>query len=344
MNSSKCYSIAIIGVGQQSRKNHIIPITKCPRFKLVALCDPNLSTLQELKNSLNVNIFEHIDDLIKCINFDVALVAVPHNEYLPIIKILASNKIHILKEKPIATSLKEAKEIKEIIDFTKIKFMISLQRRFDPIFQAFLQLKKELGSIYSISGRYTMNVHRLDSGWRASRKLSGGGALIDMGYHYIDLLLWYFGVPTSVYARMLFNTRNGQKYDVEDTVHLLFEYTSVNSKLHNLVGSLIISRAYPHKSECLEVIGTNGSLELSRGQIRLLSKKGKKIEVIEQGDSWESALLEQLNYFADILDGRRQVSSQDFLDHFYHISIIEAAYRSSSEHRSVFLSELISEN
>lgn len=108
---------------------------------------------------------------------DVALVAVPHSEYLKIIKEVAIDKVDIIKEKPFAISSKEALNLKNIVEANNISSFVTLQRRYNPIFKSFEQLIKRIGKIYAIEARYTMNIADLSSGWRAVKDVAYGGAL-----------------------------------------------------------------------------------------------------------------------------------------------------------------------
>lgn len=95
---------------------------------------------------------------------DIAIVAVPHDAYLPIIKSLAKKHVHIIKEKPFATNMIEALEIHNVIKKYNVFLGIAVQRRFDPIFQSFLEFKRKIGKIFSIEGRYTLNIENLEHG------------------------------------------------------------------------------------------------------------------------------------------------------------------------------------
>lgn len=172
-----------------------------------------------------------------------------------------------------------------------------------------------------------MNIKNLDEEWRAIKKYAGGGALIDMGYHYIDLLVWYMGLPRTVTAKMSTGNRLNQKYDVEDTVNLLFDYYIPNEN-EKVIGNFIISRIYPYKEESLKVYGTNGVIELKRGEIKRLDQNGNEIECLIRKGGWPSAAIEQLDYFHDQIQLGKN-STYTYKEHFKHVAIIEAAYLSN---------------
>ena len=178
-----------------------------------------------------------------------------------------------------------------------------------------------------------MNIAKLDEGWRSSKEFAGGGVLIDMGYHFIDLLVWYMGLPTSVTARLSRGNRPEQKYDVEDTINLLFDY-SLGTPEEKVIGNFIISRVYPVKDERLTVLGTKGIINIQRGKIQRFDSNGEEIEMLERKGGWPSAAIDQLDYFASIIQDQKHVGVYDYCEHFKHIAIIEAAYDSDRKSTS----------
>lgn len=326
------YKVALIGLGKQNIEYHLPAIMESDLVQLDSVCDINESKAIKYGNEYSVNFFTSVEELVKNKKPDIAIIAIPHCNYLKVIEILAGAGVHIIKEKPFAISIKEAYDIKKIIEDKHIHFMITLQRRFNPIFQSFFQLRDKIGKIYSIEGRYVMNIKELGDGWRAEHKNSGGGALIDMGYHYIDLLVWYFGLPDTITARTTSCNRENQEYDVEDTAEILFDYNNSHPEKEKTIGNLFISRAYPEKQEIMIILGSKGSIELERGIIKRLDLDGKELEVLSREKSWPSAAIDQLHHFIKIIKG--EVKS-NYWEHFKHLAIIESAYKSDREKISI---------
>ncbi|MFA5753837.1 MAG: Gfo/Idh/MocA family oxidoreductase [Patescibacteria group bacterium] len=320
--------IVVIGLGKQSRDNHLPAIMQSENFELVGVCDINQKKVKEISTQYGVPGHVKLGELIDAQDFQVAIISVPHHAYLNVIKTLVVAGKHIIREKPLATNIAEARELLQILRNGSVYLGITVQRRFNPVYQTFHQLKKYIGKIYSVEGAYTMNVAALDEGWRASKNLAGGGALMDMGYHFVDLLIWYFGMPTSVTARMTRGNRPGQKYDVEDTAHLLFDYHSELQYDEKLVGNFVISRVYPEKQERVRAFGTNGIVEVSRGLVRRLDVNGNEIERLERQGGWPSAAVEQLDYFAERIYQFVPGVLPDYTEHLQHVAVIEAAYKS----------------
>lgn len=316
----------VIGLGKQAQEDHIPAILESDQFDLVAVYDTNSDLVKEIADFYKLDGLTSLEDMIK-MNIDVAVIAVPHSEYIPIIYALAEAGVHIIKEKPLATTIQEAMHIHQLIN-DKIFLGVIAQRRFNPIFQAFPQMCAHIGKIFSIDGKYVMNISHLDEGWRAKKVSSGGGALMDMGYHYVDLLIWYFGFPSSVTARITRGNREDQEYDVEDTVNVLFDYHLPHAYSEKTIGHFVISRVYHEKHESLVVYGTRGRIELQRGQICRYNNQGEEVERLTRKDGWPSAFLDQLNSFAKAIHEGKRYGLQCRHEHLRHIAIIEAAYES----------------
>lgn len=324
---------AVIGLGRQSLDDHIPAVVESELLDLAAVCDIDQAIVRATAEKYEVHGFDDVKDLADRMKCDVAVVAVPHHQYLPIISVLANAGIHIIKEKPFAINIDEACAIHKAVN-GKVFLGVVSQRRFNPIYQTFLQMQRRIGKIYSIEGKYTLNIAELSDGWRASKAYAGGGALVDMGYHLIDLLVWYFGTPQTVTARITRGNRMGQQYDVEDTVNMLFDFSLPQSYEEKTVGNFLISRVYPKKQEILTVYGVKGIVELQRGQIRRYDIHGQEIEKLVRHEGWPSALIDQFNHFVKAIEEGKRWSLETAKEYLPHIAIIQAAYESDSRSTS----------
>ena len=111
--------------------------------------------------------------------------------------------------------------------------------------------------------------------------------------------------------------------------------------MKNLVGNFVISRAYPEKQERVRVLGTHGTVEVSRGMIRRLDVANNEMECLERKGGWPSAAVEQVDYFAEKI--RKFVPGQpvDYTEHLQHVAIIHAAYESDRLETSCRPSEIL---
>ncbi len=329
--------IALVGLGKQAFTDHLTAVLESNIAWLEAICDIDNDLLNARTAELTqrgitgFSSYQSIDAMLENAQIDIAILCLPHSRYGMAIDAFSRRGIHIIKEKPFAMSLAEAVEHDRLVSARSVKMMVAVMRRFHPVFTTFGQMRGRIGRIYAIEGRQSLNVDRLDQGWRASKVEAGGGALLDLGYHMIDLLVWYFGLPSTVSARMGNAAREKQSYDVEDTAFVLFDYAGPG--ITGICGTLLVSRAFPKKQELLRVLGTKGVIELSREHIARLDIKGNQIERLDRTEIWPSACVDQLDYFCNHVDGLDSRSELDHTRHFAHMAFIDACYLSAIRSR-----------
>ncbi len=334
----KPLKLIVIGLGHQSIDDHLPAIKESNQLELIGVHDIDEEKTNKVAYEYGVTPIISSHEFIKYRKKDIeaALVAVPHHNYIDITTLLAENGINIIKEKPFATSISNAKQMVSIIRKNNIALTMTLQRRFNPVFTTFAQLIKRIGKIHAIEAKYVMNIDRLDEGWRASRLFSGGGALVDLGYHYVDLIVWYFGLPDSVTCQLSSGNREGQKYDVEDTAFVQFSYNSEENDAEHILGNLVVSRTYPEKEEGLTAFGTRGHVSVQRGCVRRVFNHGKELneERLERFGSWPSALVDQLEACSKFIRDKRNLGKITS-DYLKHIALIEACYQSAALRTSI---------
>lgn len=320
---NKKMQVAVIGLGGQALEDHIPAINNSQDVELVGVVEPNENILAEfIKENSETNGYKSFDELLKNKKPDFIIIAVPHNFHYDITKKAIEKGIHVLKEKPFAISLKQAKELSTIAKKRNVEIGVTLQRRFNPIYSTFFQLLDKIGVPFYIESKYTFFTDKPHDGWRGKKDLAGGGCLIDMGYHMIDLLMWYFGLPDKVFSEMSSRAKENETYDAEDTAHVMFKYQE-----REIWGSLLVSRVIPPKQEFINVYGTRGIIHLERGKIERYSSNGEIQESLERKNSWPSAAQDQIEYFVKVIRKEKENLGNPE-SHFKHLAFIEAAYES----------------
>lgn len=103
---------------------------------------------------------------------------------------------HILLEKPIGLSLEESREIVAACEAAGVKLGIGFMMRYHAYHQAMREViaQGKIGKIVSMRAQFTCWYPDMPNCWRQDKTKSGGGALIDMGIHCIDLLQYISGL------------------------------------------------------------------------------------------------------------------------------------------------------
>jgi|CXWL01.1.fsa_nt_gi predicted dehydrogenase len=314
------YRAAIIGMGNHATKTYLPGFQHSHLAQLRAVCDIDSEKLVQNLNHLEVTIYKDYIQMLDSEDLDFVIITTPHNMHREIVEAAAERGVHILKEKPFARSLEEASHLKRICEDAGVHLMVTLQRRFDPIYMNFLQMKDQIGDIFFFEAKYTLFVDSPGEGWRGNVKQAGGGCILDMGYHLIDVLIWNFGLPESIVTEFSSRAHPDDKYDAEDTALISIRYEN------GLYGSLILSRYYPPKTELLRVVGNKGIVEVEKDNIRKLKNNGEVVESLVREHSWPMAAT-QIDYFCKVIRGEREnIGSANC--HLQHLAFIEACYQS----------------
>lgn len=317
-----------VGLGKVAVEERLTALSRSGRFELVGVNDVNSSAVASLASEYSVYGSCDLSEVIGRCRPDVAMVAVPHDQYLPIIEELAESGVHIIKEKPLATSMDEVTRIQDLVTRHSVCLNVVTQRRFFPVYRDYWRLAERIGRVYSFEGRYSLNIPDPGRGWRASKAVAGGGALMDMGYHLVDLAVWYFGLPHAISAKVSTGNRPDHSYDVDDTAHVLCEYSSGGPNPHRAIGTLGMSVVHPQKDESLMVYGDRGSVELRRRWLCQRDLEGGIVDYREDDGDPLSPVVAQLEHFADRVRDRDGHGRGLPRSHVRNVAFIEAAYDS----------------
>ncbi len=190
----------------------------------------------------------------------------------------ADAKKHILIEKPVALTSAEAEEIEAYCAKAGVKLGVGFMMRFHAYHKAIKELVDEgrLGQIVSMRGQFTCWYPEMEGAWRQKKATSGGGSMVDMGVHAIDVLQYISGLKaetvTGFASNLVFN------YEVEDSCNAIMKMN--NGAAMYIEANFNIPDA---AASCrLELYGTRGSVlaEGTLGQV-----EGGKVEVRLADDS-----------------------------------------------------------
>lgn len=197
------FKIGIIGVGSISLE-HIQAYLANPETELYAFCDINEDRLNYMGKKFGITrLYTDIDEMLKLEELDAVSVCTWNNGHAPCtIKALKAGK-HVLCEKPMAMNAKEAEEMKKAAEESGKLLMIGFVRRHGndcKVLKDFIDIDY-LGEIYYTKATY-LRRHGNPGGWFSDVTRSGGGPLIDLGVHVIDLVRYLIGrpMPVSVYG------------------------------------------------------------------------------------------------------------------------------------------------
>lgn len=191
----------IVGCGAIVTLHQLPALKRCPQVDLVAVTDLDGAWASKVAQRSGVS--QSFDDYRSLVGVvDAALVATPNTTHADIASVLLGAGVHVLCEKPMATSRADADRIFAAAERGRARVMAGHCLRFSPNLAVLRRVIKEgwLGTVERISAAigapYDAGAQRTD--FRRQKRLAGGGALMDLGVHVLDLALWYLGQPADV--------------------------------------------------------------------------------------------------------------------------------------------------
>lgn len=239
-----------------------------PDASLVAVCDTDEKRCESAVAEFGCRTYSDLAEMLKAESPDVVSIAVPNVLHSPLTIQALEAGAHVLCEKPMAMSAEEAQTMLGAAEKAGRRLMINFSFRFND--QSFF-LKQQvdsgnLGRVYA--GRTVWHRRRGTPGmgsWFCQKEMSGGGPLIDLGVHRLDLALWLMGHPkpkwvlANTFAEIapLMATAAGKKYSVEDSAFAMIRFE--NGEMLELEASWAINQK---QNEFMEtrLYGTEGGL------------------------------------------------------------------------------------
>ena len=200
----KILKVGIVGCGNISH-SHMAAYRKNKNIEVVACADINRQRAIDYAEVYKIpNAYGSIDEMLeKQTDLDAVSVCTWNNGHHECTMKALKAKKHVLCEKPMAMNAKEAIEMQEEAKKQGKVLQVGFVKRFAKttrVFQDFAETGT-FGDIYLTKAIYTRRVGN-PGGWFADKKRSGGGPLIDLGVHVIDLSRYLMGMhkPVSVYG------------------------------------------------------------------------------------------------------------------------------------------------
>ncbi len=199
---AKKLKIGIIGAGGIARSAHLPGYATMDNVELVAICDIKIEKAKEMAEKYNIpQVFENYMDLINLEGLDAIDICTP-NYLHSIIAVAALEKgLHVFCEKPDAVSVAEAERMKAAAEKSGKVLMVMRNNRYLATSSYLKQYIEDgkMGEIYAARcGWQRRRGIPGKGGWFTTKEQSGGGPLIDLGVHMIDLTIWLMGNPTPV--------------------------------------------------------------------------------------------------------------------------------------------------
>lgn len=226
--------VGVIGLG--IGRLHIEGWKEHPQVDVVAIADPDSERLAQVGDAFGIAArYASAEAMLAAERLDVVSVCTPNRFHQPITIAAFAAGCHVLCEKPMAINAEEGRAMLAAAERAGKRLMINFSYRFSAQSRT---LKAQVdaglfGDFYF--GRSTWHRRRGMpgfGGWFGTKALAGGGPLIDLGVHRLDLALWLMGYPKPTWvmgsaydhlARPLAE-QSGKTFDVEDLAAALIRF------------------------------------------------------------------------------------------------------------------------
>jgi predicted dehydrogenase len=329
-------SVGLIGCGIISRKHARGYLAQPEAVRVVAVADVIESLATERAEQLGgADRYTDYSELLRRNDLDAVDICLPHHLHADAIVAAAEAGKHILCEKPLCLTPTEAARIKRAVADNGVQLMCAHNALYLPAVARAKELIADgaLGRVYELrtTDSFANDFDPASMGWRARRETSGGGELIDTGYHPTYLLLYLAGATPLEVTAMLSKHRL-TFMDGEDSARVLVRFDD------GMVGEVVTSWAYnaPPFAEKFSVCGELGSLWSDA--TTLYHRTGQGEPVVTRFPAVDTTAAEIADFVACVREGRRPIHTES--EGTDVLEVILAAYRSVDLGRVVALSEL----
>ena len=329
----------IIGCGGIATKRTIPGMLLGRNAICQAVMDINEQVVREVQNKFHIpDAYTSLEALLKS-DIDAVYIATPvfcHREQ--VMKAAEAGK-HILLEKPMGLSCKEGEEMSAFCYDKKVKLGIGFMMRFHGAHQKIKKLIKDglIGEVVSAYAKFNCWYPEGKQVWRQNKVLAGGGAMMDMGIHSIDLLQYVTGLRAESIVALCGNQIFSYAH-VEDAASAVLKMN--NGALFSIESNFNIPGSVGCK---LEIYGTHGCViadgtmgQTESGSVRFLSTDCVKSEYSFLDYESGNMYTKEIEAFSDAIinNTRVPVTAEEAI---FDQRIVEAIYESQELEKHIHL-------
>jgi predicted dehydrogenase len=331
-------TIAIVGLRHSHVWGHIDKMIKGNPARLVGIAEntPELIQAAQQRGAAAVPIFSDFKKMLDETKPDIVWAFNENNEHLDVVRACAPKHIHVIFEKPLASTYRDAQEIRRLALQHGIYVMTNYQMAWWPSnYAAKAQVDSgALGKVWRLRGVVGHGGPGKPTGtnkyfleWLTDPEKNGAGALMDFGCYNALWSLMYLGKPESVFAEVN-HLRPEEFPKVEDNAVIVLSYK-------NGVGLFEASWDLPRSFQDLEVFGRTGSLFMVNGKVEL--RKGRETTEVKL-DPLPPERSEPIAYMLNCIHEKRAPEGMVAIDiNVDVVEIIEAAKQSVKSGKAVKL-------
>ncbi len=195
--------IGILSFAHHHGEAYISNLRRMDGVELVGVADDDPLRGQTVASHNQAQYFHTYEDLIEA-KPDGVIICTENNRHRQFVEMAASRGIHVLCEKPLATTLEDARAIVDICDKAGVLLMTAFPMRFSaPLMEIKSRLDNgDFGDVYCFNATNQGELPTKYRSWFVDSGLAGGGAIMDHTVHLVDIMRWFTGAEVkTMYAR-----------------------------------------------------------------------------------------------------------------------------------------------
>lgn len=350
--------VAIVGVGSISVM-HIEGYLASGKAELYAFCDINPERLAYMGKKYGVTrLYTDESEMLRELpEIEAVSVCTWNSAHAPCTIMALEAGKHVICEKPMATNAEDALKMQKTAEKTGKLLMIGFVRRFGNDCDTVMNLMENdrLGEVYYAKASY-LRRNGAPGGWFGDKSRSGGGPLIDLGVHVIDLARYIIGKPraVSVYGstfsklgnrpnirsakkdHVSVGAGNGEIFDCEDLASAMIRFE--NGTVLFIDASFSLNAGAPENS--VQLFGSKGGVKIGSDVTLYNEMDGYLTNVTfdyPTGMNFNSIFNKEMAHFVACVRGEIKECRNPAEDGVELMRILDAIYRSAELGHEVVL-------
>lgn len=312
--------IAIVGTGAIA-SSHIKAIEANDKLKLVALCDLNEERVKALAEQRGVPYFLNYKDIPLAVECDAVILNLPHGLHASASIFFLEAGLHVLVEKPMANTVEECDAMNEAAEKSGKKLAIAHVQRYMAVNRKIKEIidSGELGRLCMYNEQRSINYFLPSRApWFTSKKMAGGGIVMNYGAHAFDRLCYTASCSPVEVIGACDNFINDR--DVEGHAQMM-------AKCDNGVSATITFSGYSTVDYIIYYYFTGGALRVVGTSTVEIKKEGER--------AWSPVAVDMSTdpFILELEDFRKFTNDEptEIPDYAYSRKIIEAIQKGYGE-------------
>lgn len=312
-------NVGVIGVGAMGY-NHARVYSKLENANFMAVSDLMREKSEEVSKKYNVMSFVDYEKILELPEIDAVSVCVPTTHHYQVVMDAIENEKHVLVEKPISFTLKEAKKMVKFAKKKGVKLATGHVERFNPAVQKTKDLIESgvIGDVVSLSAKRVGPF---------PPRIKDVGVAVDLAIHDIDVMFYLLDSPVAqIYANM---GSILDKCEYEDHAEIMTQFRN------GVIGILEVNWLTPYKRRELEITGVDGiiSIDYIDQSVDVYGKFAQNVDIAHK-----EPLMEELNSFLHsiINDEKPKITGEEGI---YALKVVLAAMKSAKDNSPVKINE-----